>query len=300
MCFRTLQIVLVALLSGVAAGGEPDRDRPDPGASVVLVARDPGVLEVRVPIPEGVDTGGMWVRVVGAPEAGIGDAGAGDGWGAFRVSGAEPGVGVARIVVPGGLPAWRTVRLEIAGLGGDGAGTTRTVEFAPGPPTAAEVPDWSKGLVWYQVFPERFRNANPGNDPRSWDAATVAWDQPIDAATIEEIELHWNRRVVSPRFFSNDPDRWWGAAGQVMFEKRYGGDLQGVVEKLDELAALGVTGLYLCPVFEARSLHKYEASDHRHVDPTLGHPGVPGPVDRSRARIRWTRPPGAGSRRTGI
>ena len=37
----------------------------------------------------------------------------------------------------------------------------------------------------------------------------------IDAVTIEEIELHWNRRVVAPRFFSNDPDRWWGAAGPV-------------------------------------------------------------------------------------
>jgi glycosidase len=270
--------VLVALLSGARGDGGAGPDMPGHGVSVVLVARDPGVLEVRAPVPEGADPAGMWVRVVGAPEAGVG---AGAGWGAFRVIAAEPGVGVARIVVPGGLPAGRTVRLEIRGAGGDGAGETRTVDFAPGPPTAAEVPDWSKGLVWYQVFPERFRNANPGNDPRAWDAATVAWDQPIDAATIEEIELHWNRRVVSPRFFSNDPDRWWGAAGQVMFEKRYGGDLQGVVEKLDELAALGVTGLYLCPVFEARSLHKYETSDHRHVDPTLGHPGVPGPVDRS-------------------
>jgi glycosidase len=132
------------------------------------------------------------------------------------------------------------------------------------------------------VFPERFRNGNAANDPYAWDRTVVPWDRPLDAVTLEEVEMAWNRRVVEPRFFSADPDRWWGAAGQVIFEKRYGGDLQGVVERLDHIAGLGATGLYLCPVFEARSLHKYEASDHRHVDPTLGHPASPGPVDRSR------------------
>jgi cyclomaltodextrinase len=280
MCFRTFMIALAAFLTGPRTGGVMPPDGAGREALFALVARDPGVLEVRVPVSEGVDAAGMWVRVVGAAEAGIGAARDGTGWGAFRVTGAEPGVAVARIVVPGGLEHGRTVRLEIGG-GADGASVTETVFFTPGPITTAEVPDWSKGMVWYQVFPERFRNGNPGNDPRAWDATTVAWDQPLDAVTIEEIELLWNRRVVAPRFFSNDPGRWWGAAGQVIFEKRYGGDLQGVVEKLDELAALGVTGLYLCPVFEARSLHKYEASDHRHVDPTLGHPGVPESADRS-------------------
>ncbi len=278
MCFRTLTVALVALFSVVGAEA---RGRGD--VSVVVVSRDPGVLEVRVPLLDLAHAAGMAIRVVGTAEQGDGG-----GWAAVRAVGAEEpgvggvgGVGVARVVVPGGLRGSRTVRLEIRAAGPESGGAGRTVEFVVGQPTAAEVPDWSKGLVWYQVFPERFRNANPGNDPFGWHATTVAWDQPIDAATIEEIELQWNRRAVSPRFFSNDPDRWWGAAGQVIFEKRYGGDLQGVVEKLDELAALGVTGLYLCPVFEARSLHKYETSDHRHVDPTLGHPGVPGPEDRS-------------------
>jgi cyclomaltodextrinase / maltogenic alpha-amylase / neopullulanase len=143
------------------------------------------------------------------------------------------------------------------------------------------VPEWAKGVVWYQVFPERFANGNTGNDPYRWDRTVLAWDHRFDATSHEEIEMHWNRRIVDPRRFSGDPDRWWGAAGQAVFERRYGGDLQGVVDRLDDLRELGVTGLYLCPVFDAQSLHKYEASDYRHIDPTLGHPGMPTDTDRS-------------------
>ncbi|MFK7882678.1 MAG: alpha-amylase family glycosyl hydrolase [Phycisphaerales bacterium] len=132
------------------------------------------------------------------------------------------------------------------------------------------------------MFPERFRNANPENDPRSLELTVIPWDQPFREVSFEEIEMHWNRRLIDPQRFKNDPDRWWGGAGQSVFQRRFGGDLQGVVEQLDHMAALGATGLYLCPVFDSGSLHKYDARDHRHVDPTLGHPGTPDPVDRSR------------------
>ncbi len=280
MCFRSSVIVSLVVVSLIvlpvfqAWGVVPGLAGPSE-AEVRLISRDPGVLEVR--FLSGEMPHGVGVRL----------AGSGGGSVPFRADGS--GAWVARLVVPGGLAEGRTVRLEIgvtrpgsAPLSrATGEGEVRTLFFTPGPVTRAEVPDWSKGIVWYQVFPERFRNGNPENDPRDWDSTTVGWDQPIDEVTIEEIELHWNRRIARPWFFSNDPDRWWGAAGQVIFQKRYGGDLEGVVEELDELASLGVTGLYLCPVFEARSLHKYEASDHRHVDPTLGHPGVPELVDRS-------------------
>jgi glycosidase len=57
--------------------------------------------------------------------------------------------------------------------------------------------------------------------------------------------------------------------------RRYGGDLQGLVARLDHLQALGVTAIYLCPVFQARSEHKYETSDHRHVDESFGGSGPP-------------------------
>lgn len=133
-------------------------------------------------------------------------------------------------------------------------------------------PDWAKGLVWYQIFPERFRDGNPSNNPNSWDISPAAWDSAFGTAEIEEIERAWNRRLVDPRHYPFPTDRPGGAVASVVFARRYGGDLLGVYDKLEELANQGYTGIYLCPVFQSRSLHKYDADDHRHIDPTLGHP----------------------------
>lgn len=141
-------------------------------------------------------------------------------------------------------------------------------------------PDWAKGLVWYQVFPERFRDGNLGNIPAGWDLTPVDWDAPFGEVSIEEIERGWNRGRVAPMQFGFDPDRRGGAQRNLIYSRRYGGDLQGVYEQLESLKAMGVQGIYLCPVFKSRSLHKYDASDHRHIDPTLAHPGEnrdPGP-----------------------
>jgi len=141
-------------------------------------------------------------------------------------------------------------------------------------------PDWAKGVVWYQIFPERFRNGNPANDPGNWDLTPLGWDEPFAEPSIEEIERAWNRRLAAPERFSYRTHGDGGAAAGVVYAKRYGGDLMGVYEKMDEIKAMGATGIYLCPVFVSRSLHKYDTSDHRHIDPTLGHPGVyddPGP-----------------------
>ena len=71
---------------------------------------------------------------------------------------------------------------------------------------------------------------------------------------------------------------------KVVFDRRYGGDLQGVVEKLDDLQDLGVTAIYLNPIFQARSMHKYDASDYRHIDSALGNPFEAGeslPIDET-------------------
>lgn len=245
-----------------------------------MVSRDPGVVEVRVPV--GGDRGGVLeVRVR-----------AGDGpprRAPMLPDPLNPTRMVARVTV-GPVRAGEPLRLEVwektpggENVGGTlGGWTLRTpLVVKPGPVGMEDVPDWAKGMVWYQVFPERFRNGNPANDPYHWGRTVVGWGERFHEVSLEEVEMHWNRRGADPARFSNDPDRWWGAFGQVVFARRYGGDLQGVVDRLDKLDALGVTGLYLCPVFDAFSLHKYEASDHRHVDPTLGDPGTPGGVDRS-------------------
>lgn len=228
------------------------------------VADTPPILEVTIPEPGGGN--GLLVEAAGTEVRGV-----------LEPDPARGGWMTARVRLAGGGAAG-PVRVALPETGGP----ARWIEIEPDRvPTGATSPDWAKGLVWYQVFPERFHNGNPENDPYGWARTVLAWDAPFHDASMEEIEMIWNRRVVDPLRFRNDPDRWWGSVGQGVYERRYGGDLQGVVASLDELAELGVTGLYLCPVFEAESLHKYEASDHRHVDPTLGDPGRPVATDRS-------------------
>lgn len=104
-------------------------------------------------------------------------------------------------------------------------------------------PDWAKHVVWYQIFPERFANGTPENDPPRvlpwrWDWYRFApWERPNET------------RTFSPDWYN----RW------------FGGDLQGIIRRLGYLRELGVTALYLCPVFEARSYHGYDTTDYRHV-----------------------------------
>ena len=95
-----------------------------------------------------------------------------------------------------------------------------------------KTPDWVKTTVWYQIFPERFANGDPSNDL----AGTKPW-HPTD-----------------------HPGR----------EDFYGGDLQGVLDHLDDLQALGINGLYFCPIFTATSNHKYDTIDYLNVDPAFG------------------------------
>lgn len=91
-------------------------------------------------------------------------------------------------------------------------------------------PDWMKGAVVYQIFPERFANGDPSNDP----PGTVPWGMP-------------------PTWLS--------------FQ---GGDLRGITQRLDYLQDLGVDVVYLTPIFVSPSTHKYDCSDYYHVDPAFG------------------------------
>lgn len=270
MCFRRRcgglklpehLLVVTALLTSRAWAGWVQEDGPE----IRTIARTPGVVEVRLP----GDGSPREVRTPGGARAPMRPDPQRAGWVIAHVD-------LGSDVIPGG-----GMRLEVWGQTRGTWAMQTPVFFQPEAPNSRDVPDWSKGVVWYQVFPERFRNGNPGNDPYAWDHTVLPWGAPFHEATLEEIELQWDRRTVDPRRYSADPDRWWGAVGQTIFERRYGGDLQGVVQELDALRELGVTALYFCPVFDARSLHKYEASDHRHVDPTLGDPDDLTPVDRS-------------------
>lgn len=107
--------------------------------------------------------------------------------------------------------------------------------------TAINAPDWSRDAVMYQVFPDRFaRSEKAAQRPTPEWAVECDWQTPVQGT---------------------GPD----AARQF-----YGGDLDGVTGKLDDLAALGVDIVYLTPFFPGRSNHRYDASTFHSVDPLLG------------------------------
>lgn len=125
------------------------------------------------------------------------------------------------------------------------------------------VPIWSTDAIWYQVFVERFRNGDPANDPTPHDMIGVT-DQPTPAG--------WHITPWGHDWYAQEG--WEKATGRDFYNtvqnRRYGGDLQGVFDKLDYLQSLGVTALYLNPVNDAPSLHKYDARNYHHVDRNFG------------------------------
>lgn len=127
---------------------------------------------------------------------------------------------------------------------------------------SSTMPDWAMGAVFYQVFPERFRNGDPANDP-----SRESLEFP------ENVTDDWR---ISP--WTGDwyvRDKWEKQRGpdfyeHGVFDRRYGGDLAGVLEKLDYLERLGVEVIYFNPLFYARSLHKYDGNTFHHIDPHFG------------------------------
>ncbi len=92
------------------------------------------------------------------------------------------------------------------------------------------VPDWVRNAIFYQIFPDRFANGSPENDPPN----VVAW----------------NAQPTANNFF--------------------GGDLQGVIQKFDYLLDLGINSLYFTPIFQSPSNHRYNTTDYYKIDPKLG------------------------------
>ncbi|MCA9971341.1 MAG: hypothetical protein KC425_14045 [Anaerolineales bacterium] len=107
-------------------------------------------------------------------------------------------------------------------------------------------PDWVRTAVFYQIFPDRFDNADPATNPRANDY-TVRGQAPLS--------LPWGETPPASQH-----------QGLVF----YGGDLPGIARRLDYLADLGINALYLNPVFTAHSNHKYDVADYDHVDPHFG------------------------------
>lgn len=121
-----------------------------------------------------------------------------------------------------------------------------------------KVPEWARDAIWYQVFPERFRNGTSANDPRVEDIG----DHPLPGWQVMPWSHDWYARA--------DWEKGVGAWPRSVYHRRFGGDLVGLREKLDYLQDLGVNAIYMNPIFWAPSLHKYDAACLHHVDPTLG------------------------------
>jgi glycosidase len=127
---------------------------------------------------------------------------------------------------------------------------------APTPP-AYTIPAWAKSCVWYQIFPERFRNGDPSNDP-----VRSSLENPAN------VSMNWHLSSWTADWYQLDT--WEQVFYHDVFDRRYGGDLQGVLDKVGYLDSLGVNAIYLNPVFYSSSLHKYNAKSLHHIDPYFG------------------------------
>ena len=108
-----------------------------------------------------------------------------------------------------------------------------------------KTPDWAKGAVMYQIYVDRFCNGDPTNDVQTGEY------QYIGDKTIHVDD--WNRYPQS-----------------MDVRDFYGGDLQGVLDKLDYLKDLGIDAIYFNPLFVSPSNHKYDIQDYDYIDPHIG------------------------------
>lgn len=110
--------------------------------------------------------------------------------------------------------------------------------------TDYSTPNWAKGAVLYQIFTDRFSNGDKSNDVLS-----------------DEYEYLGKKvRAVEWDVETQNPD----------YNVFHGGDIQGIIDKLDYLQELGINGIYLNPIFVSPSNHKYDTQDYENVDPHYG------------------------------
>jgi cyclomaltodextrinase / maltogenic alpha-amylase / neopullulanase len=128
----------------------------------------------------------------------------------------------------------------------------------------SQPPAWAADAIWYQIFVERFNNGDPANDPTRETIFAASGFHPIPE--------NWQVTTWTQNWYKQDE---WAKSGNMKFYdglqlRRYGGDLQGILDKLDYLEDLGVTALYFNPINDAPSLHKFDARNWRHIDVNFG------------------------------
>jgi cyclomaltodextrinase / maltogenic alpha-amylase / neopullulanase len=144
------------------------------------------------------------------------------------------------------------------------AQTAGTFRFDAAAVPVFETPAWVKEGIFYQIFPERFANGDPANDPdfSEWyyDGAR---DLPPSGKTNGEY-FHLVDDWYDVAGLSRSP---YKTDGKPDWNSFYGGDIEGVRKNLDYLSDLGITVIYFNPLFEAKSNHKYDAATFTRIDP---------------------------------
>ncbi|MBD0382691.1 alpha-amylase family glycosyl hydrolase [Paenibacillus sedimenti] len=161
-----------------------------------------------------------------------------------------------------------------------------------------KTPDWMKNAVVYQIFPDRFFDGDKSNNRAKTADGVRGASSPSTATSKNGQKIqYFDGGVVN----DPTPDQVWGSwadtpenpdrlkpenkpyypnekSDGVWTNEFYGGDIQGIHQKLGYLKSIGVTTLYLNPVAWAASNHKYDATDYKHLDPMFGAPvyNIPG------------------------
>lgn len=121
-------------------------------------------------------------------------------------------------------------------------------------------PEWMQRGIVYQVFPDRFRDGNSANDPTG---GRFYYNQP-GGTIYRSYATSWNTLLCDPRSAGLCADHYG--------DNFYGGDLQGITQKISSgyFTNLGVTVLYLNPIFRSPSNHKYDTANYLTIDPDFG------------------------------
>ena len=136
-------------------------------------------------------------------------------------------------------------------------------------------PSWLRHGIIYEIFVDRFDNGNKANDPSP--TKNLAIGQGSQGETLVPIQFHknWNSTPYDPNIVVNvnskNDLKEVALRGDGNFSTDfYGGDLRGIIDKLGYLKSLGVNTLYLTPIFQSESNHKYDTGNFKMIDPSFG------------------------------
>ena len=133
-----------------------------------------------------------------------------------------------------------------------------------------KTPDWMKNAVIYQIFPDRFFNGDTSNDYAQKLARGNTpyefydnWYNIPEDPILEFITSADGTQIPNPTYTGTKGDGTWA-------NEMYGGDIKGIQDKLDYLQALGINTLYMTPISQSISNHRYDTTDYKNLDPFLG------------------------------